>query len=71
MAICRNGNHSLIEIARATVEPSIEMVTRWCSYCGGIVVDREYDNRVNPGYYRKMEFPQVTKNLVNYSAGIV
>ena len=31
---------------------------KWCTECSAIVIDEEYDCRINPGAIRKMEFPK-------------
>jgi hypothetical protein len=38
-----------------------EYVTRWCSNCGAIVVDLDFDGRVSPGAGMKMRFPSLLK----------
>lgn len=40
-----------------------EEVVRWCSHCGAVVVDEDYDGRTNPGAIRAMEFPALAKNI--------
>lgn len=37
-----------------------EAVVRWCSDCGCIVVDEDFDGRTSPGGYVKMRFPRMT-----------
>ncbi len=32
-------------------------VVRWCPKCGAVVVDCDYDGRINPGQILKMRFP--------------
>jgi hypothetical protein len=54
MRPCKNGKHNLEDILHANDE-----VVRWCHYCGAIVVDREYDNRVYPGAVLPMMFPEI------------
>lgn len=59
MKICRNGNHTLIEIIRCSVSYDEEKVVRWCKFCGAVVVDLEIDNRTHPGRYMEMQFPEL------------
>jgi len=61
MEVCRNGNHTLIEIKRYYIMGSCEEeeVVRWCEFCGAIVIDLEIDNRTFPGHVREMSFPQL------------
>jgi hypothetical protein len=33
-------------------------VVRWCTVCGAVVVDLDYDGRTNPGQLMKMRFPE-------------
>lgn len=55
-------NHVLIEILRKPLAAEHEVVVRWCTGCGAIVVDSEYDNRTKPGSLMKMRFPTVKPN---------
>lgn len=32
-------------------------VVRWCSVCGAVVIDTDYDNRTKPGGIMSMRFP--------------
>lgn len=57
---CQNGDHDLIVISSCDDE-----VVRWCSYCGSIVVDIEYDGRVTPGGVMKMQSPIFIKEFAN------
>jgi hypothetical protein len=57
--MCSNGKHSLIEVSSCCIDHDTEMVTRWCTVCGAVVVDKEYDGRIQPGYYMQMKFPSV------------
>lgn len=58
---CLAGNHALIVITRHTIEPGVECVARWCVDCGSTVVDREYDGRVDAGFYARLRSPAITK----------
>jgi hypothetical protein len=60
---CLKGNHTLKVISTQGYWDDSEKVVRWCSVCGAIVVDADFDNRTNPGYYMGMKFPEITKNL--------
>ena len=57
---CKNGKHNLVVVHSCGQEQEQEVV-RWCSYCGGIVVDLDYDGRSNPGAIMAMTFPVVAK----------
>ena len=63
---CSNGKHSLETIfTTESWSPAMYPVVRWCGYCGAIVVDGDVDCRImEPGGYMKMQFPQVTLDLV-------
>lgn len=54
--IC-SGDHDLEEICVADCDHLSEDVVRWCSRCGAIVIDVDYDGRVNPGGVMQMRFP--------------
>lgn len=55
-ARCRKGDHSLVAIYSAD-RPGHEEVVRWCSICGAVSVDVEYDGRTNAGQVMKMRAP--------------
>ena len=63
MENCIKGDHKLVEIfsARHPWDESYETV-RWCSNCGAVVIDVDFDGRVNPGGTMKMKFPKITKD---------
>lgn len=44
-----------------------DAVVSWCPWCGAVVVDEEYDGRVNPGKYGRMRFPIVTARAIRTS----
>jgi hypothetical protein len=57
---CVQGQHQLKTILRAG--PSCEQhVVRWCETCGSIVIDMDFDNRTNAGYFMKMKSPEISK----------
>lgn len=61
---CKNGKHNLKVIywhrsLRGNEEPTV----RWCQNCGAVVVDIDFDGRVEPGAIRKMELPLNTKEV--------
>jgi hypothetical protein len=58
MEICRNGNHTLIEIMRKYVGYDTDHVVRWCTFCGAVVVDVETDNRLM-NHFEEMRFPKL------------
>ncbi|GEM_PF-3040044 len=57
---CKAGNHKLVEIYKNGSEME-ETVVRWCSDCGSITVDIDYDGRTNPGAIMKMRSPKISK----------
>jgi hypothetical protein len=56
-----NGQHDLIEIYSECIDSQTEAVVRWCYNCGAIVVDADCDNRISPGYYRKIQIPELIR----------
>ncbi len=58
---CRQGLHPFIVISRTIIGIDEEKVVRWCPECGAVVVDCDIDGRANPGYYKKLEYPNITK----------
>lgn len=62
MRQCKDGSHSLVEIDRTDSRLGLsEKITRWCEYCGAIVIDKEIDGKVIPGFYIEMQFPLIAK----------
>jgi hypothetical protein len=61
---CRDGKHTLRNVYIDCWTDLERRVVRWCTYCGAIVVDVEYDGRTRPGGFLPMEFPVVTRELV-------
>ena len=63
MEECLKGNHNLITILESE-HPygGSSQVARWCTECGSIVVDVDYDGRTNAGQVMKMKSPTVAKN---------
>lgn len=57
-----SSNHQLVEIAYCGSTYDGHKVVRWCRQCGAIVVDMDTDGRIAPGYYRKMEIPDISKS---------
>ena len=57
---CRKGLHPFKIIACFGYGDETQVV-RWCPECGAIVVDMDFDGRTNPGYYRELEYPNITK----------
>ena len=57
---CKDKGHDLVKILskRHSWDESYAVV-KWCKNCGAVVVDCEYDNRTNAGYYMKMKFPNI------------
>lgn len=60
---CKTGFHPFIKIASITIGIDEEKVVRWCPECGAIVVDLDYDNKTKPGYYRKLQYPNIIKSM--------
>lgn len=55
---CPKGNHNLVEILQSYHSwDGSRKVARWCEICGAIVVDIDYDGRINPGGYMKLIGP--------------
>jgi len=57
---CRKGLHPFKTIARFPVGIGEEKVVRYCPECGAIVVDCDIDGRTMPGYYKKLQYPNIT-----------
>lgn len=53
----------LVEIYRHSGAAS-DAVVRWCSQCGAVVVDEDYDGRTRAGSYQKMRFPSLLGELM-------
>lgn len=58
---CKKGNHPLEVIYINGYEDEPCGVVRWCSVCGAVVIDVDYDNRTSPGEVMKMKDPLITK----------
>ena len=58
---CKLGLHPFKAVTSFAIGIDEEKVVRWCPECGAIVVDCDYDGRTNPGYFREMEYPKITK----------
>lgn len=57
---CKKGEHNLIEILSAKHSwDESEQVVRWCSYCGCVSVDLDYDDRTQSGRIMTMKAPQI------------
>ena len=57
---CQKGLHPFKIITSHSLSFDREEVVRWCPKCGAVVVDMDYDNRTSPGYYREIDFPEIT-----------
>lgn len=42
-----------------------EKVVRWCSICGGVVIDIDFDGHTNPGQTMQMKFPLWSKQKIS------
>lgn len=58
---CLSGHHPLIKIYSDDIDCFVTKIIRWCPKCGSIVMDREVDGRLNPGYYMGMKEPELYK----------
>lgn len=36
-------------------------VVRWCTDCGAVVIDIDFDGRTYPGRVKEMQFPKIIK----------
>jgi len=63
MENCKKGNHSLIDIYTNGYVDHERIVVRWCTNCGAVVVDMDYDGRTQPGAIVKMKFPKQVYNV--------
>ncbi|MCK4454672.1 hypothetical protein KAW18_03715 [candidate division WOR-3 bacterium] len=61
---CLKGKHDLIEIHRSSYSYDENIVVRWCRICGSVVVDIEYDGRIDPGGVMKMLGPKISKEFI-------
>jgi len=59
---CKAGKHSFEAIYTGSIDAISEEVVRWCTICGSVVVDLDYDSRVKPGGVMKMRSPEVGKD---------
>lgn len=57
---CKEGLHPFKVITSNSCGYDTEEVVRWCPKCGAVVVDMDFDNRTNPGYYKRIEYPEIT-----------
>lgn len=51
------GTNSLLDVFESSQGYGSTAVVRWCSKCGAIVIDVDYDGRTNPGAIMPMRFP--------------
>lgn len=59
---CKEGLHPLVEIHREDLGyDACDRVIRWCPICGSIVIDREFDGRLQPGYFQKLTQPKIVQ----------
>lgn len=58
---CKKGLHPLKVISVIQLGMDEEKVIRWCPECGAIVIDHDIDGRTMPGYYKKLQYPNITK----------
>lgn len=55
---CFGADHEFEVISsRSAGDPGVSAVVRWCSRCGGVVVDADIDGRTDPGRFAAMRFP--------------
>ena len=55
--MCDGHTYNFIIITEYDYTQMDSKVVRWCRDCGGVVVDRDYDGRTNPGAIMGMIFP--------------
>lgn len=58
---CKKGLHPFKVISSSMVGFNEAKVVRWCPECGAIVVDMDSDNRTYAGYYKTLQYPNITK----------
>lgn len=60
---CKKGLHPFVKVASFFVDSysGEAKVVRWCPECGAVVVDMDYDGRTSAGYYKKLQYPNITK----------
>ena len=56
---CKLGLHPFEVIASFNGCWHETKVVRWCPECGAVVVDLDYDGRTKPGYYKKLQYPNI------------
>lgn len=61
MKNCKLGNHNLEVIQRRNLGYDEIHVVRWCSNCGAVVIDGEYDGRTFPGKIMALKQPSCVK----------
>lgn len=55
--------HNLIDIQSFTYGPGTYRTVRWCTKCGGVVIDMDVDGRIWPGHIMSMRFPEIVKSV--------
>lgn len=63
---CLNNKHNLVEVYVDGYEEEPHNVVKWCTECGAVVVDTEYDGRVVPGDVMEMRIPETFKKVWKY-----
>ncbi len=61
LQVCRSGEHALQKIYTGHRDTVSEEVVRWCKNCGSVVVDVDYDGRINQGQMMQMRTPTIMK----------
>ena len=61
MENCIKGKHTLTDIMSVTHWDESQQVVRWCTVCGSVVIDVDFDGRTNPGDALKMQFSDLFK----------
>jgi hypothetical protein len=64
------SKHPWIDVYSTSEGCGVEIVVRWCPKCGGIVIDRDFDNRTNPGAIMKASFPGSAYEPLNEMEGV-
>ena len=61
MENCIKGKHTLTDIMSVTHWDESQQVVRWCTVCGSVVIDVDFDGRTKPGDALEMQFSDLFK----------
>ena len=60
----KKGYHDLIPVFSTDAScPGASTVVRWCTSCGALVIDTDYDGRTKAGDVMEMRFPALTTKV--------